>query len=177
MLGQIEFQLDAGEHDAREYAGNQNAGEQARENQEQQVVAGVDRGENQDEDRREVDHAVARETVINLIGHPAQAGAPRQGRNDRDGHPSRDCERNQSRDCSKPDAAFLSRGRRKKRHEESHRERQHGDAEIAPAGAVALIPTSGYEGSPHPQLFALEVKAWGFNPTKSGHFFPGFSPG
>ncbi len=52
VLGQIEFQLDSGEHDARKHAGNQNSGEQAGQNQEQQIVAGVDGGENQNENRR-----------------------------------------------------------------------------------------------------------------------------
>ena len=75
VLGHVEFQIDAGKHDARKHAGNENPGEQAGENQKEKIVAGVDRGEHEDEDRGEIDGAVAREAVVNLIGEPAQAGA------------------------------------------------------------------------------------------------------
>ena len=50
VLRQIEFQVDAREHDARKDAGDQNAGKRASENHEEQVVAGIHRRE--DEDRR-----------------------------------------------------------------------------------------------------------------------------
>ncbi len=45
-----------------------------------------------------------------------------------------------------PDAAFLRGGRGKQREEESDGKRQHGDAEIAPAGAVAPAPHASDDG-------------------------------
>ena len=91
--GKSNFSSIAGEHDAREHAGNQNPREQAGENHEEQIVAGVDRGENQDENGGEINDSVAREAVIDLIGEPAQAGAARQRGNDRDRHPAGQPER------------------------------------------------------------------------------------
>src|SRR5271163_464289 len=146
VLWQIEFELDAGEHDARKHAGNQNTGEQTGENQEKQIVAGVDRGQNQYEDGGEIDDAVARQAIVNLIGDPAQAGAPRERRHNGDGYPRRDSQRNQSGDAGEPDATFLSGGGGKQRDEKSDGQREDGDAEIAPAGAVACVPHSRDDG-------------------------------
>ena len=58
VLGQVEFQFDAGEHGARKHAGNQNARKQAGEHHEEQIVSGVDGGEDQNEDDAKVHHPV-----------------------------------------------------------------------------------------------------------------------
>src|SRR5580698_8198996 len=61
VLGHVELQVDASENDARQYTGNQNAGERAGENHEEKVVAGVYRREHEDEDSAEINDSFARE--------------------------------------------------------------------------------------------------------------------
>ena len=158
--GKSNLQLDSGEHDARKHAGNQNACEQAGENQEQQIVAGIDGGEHQHENADEVDDAVARELVINLICEPAKAGAPRECGNDGYGHPAGDSKRKQRGDSGDPDAPFLRSRRGKQREEKSNGERQDGDAEIAPAGAIAPMPHASDDGVLRCHRRTIEGRAW-----------------
>ena len=110
MLGQIEFQFNSREHGARKRSGNQNPRHHAGQNQEEQVIAGVDGGEHQDKNGGEIDDAVARQAVIHLIGEPSQAGSARECRDDGHGHPRRDSEREHRGDSGQQDAAFLSGG-------------------------------------------------------------------
>src|SRR5580704_18284875 len=114
MLGHFELKVDSGEHDAREHSGNENAGERAGQNHEKQVVSGVYGGQNENRNRDEVNHSFAREPVINLIDQPAKTGSTCKPRNDDDGHPSGEAERNYRCDCGEADPAFLRSGRRKK---------------------------------------------------------------
>ena len=92
-FGQIEFQVNASEDRAGKHAGNEDAGDGAGQHHEEEVVAGVDGGEDQNRDDSEVDHAFAREAVINLIDEPAQAGAAREVGHDGDGDPGGHAER------------------------------------------------------------------------------------
>ena len=119
MLGQVEFQVDAGEHRAREDAGNQDPGDGAGENHEEEVVAGVDGGEDQDRDDSEVDHAFAGEAVVNLIDDPAEAGATGEVGNDGDGDPGGHAESEDGGDGGEQDAALLGDGGGKERDRQS----------------------------------------------------------
>ena len=121
MLGDLEFQFDSGKHGARENAGNENPSEQARENHEEQIVAGVHRGEDQYEDRAEIDDPLARQLVIHLIHEPAQAGPPREAWDNRDGDPGGQPQSGQRRESGSPHAAFLGHCGGVQRENQSHR--------------------------------------------------------
>ncbi len=149
VLGNVEPQLDAGKHRARQHAGNQDAGERAGQHHEEQVVAGVDGSENQDGDHAEVHHAFAREAVVHLVNDPAQAGTPRELGHDGDAHPSGKAQSDRSADGSECDAALLRDGGGEERDQQRHREYQHGDGEIAPIVFIAVAPESKDERVGH----------------------------
>ena len=72
MFGQVQAQLHAAQHDLRKQSGNQDSRQQAGQHHEQQIVAGVERGQRDDENSAEVNDAFARHAVIDPIGEPAQ---------------------------------------------------------------------------------------------------------
>ena len=67
--------------------------EQAGQDHEEQIVAGVERGERQHQDAADEHQALARDAVVDANGQPAQRRAARQRRHDGDGHPSGDAQR------------------------------------------------------------------------------------
>ena len=113
-----------------------------RENHEEQVVAGIHRREDQNEDRAEIDDSFAREAIVHLIDEPAQTSTPRERRDDRDRHPAGHAERYDCGAGSNPNAAGLRSGGGEKRDEQRNGEHQHRDAEIFPAGTIASPPPS-----------------------------------
>ena len=128
---------------ARKDARNQNAGERAGENHEEQIVAGVHGRQNEDKNHAEVNDAFAGEPVIDLIDDPAQTGAPRELRHDRDGHPSGEAQRDGGGDARPAHAALLRHRRGKRATISARGKHQHGDAKITPSGPVALLPRHG----------------------------------
>ena len=140
MLGHVELQVDSGQDRARQHARNQDSGERARENHEEQVISGVDGSENQNENGYEVDDSFTREAVVHLIHEPAQTGAPGECGYDDDGDPAGQTERDNSGDGGNAYAAFLRRCGGEKGDDQRRRKHQHGDAETAPPGTVAIIP-------------------------------------
>ncbi len=149
VLGHVEFQVNASEHRARKDTGNQDAREGTRQDHEQQIVSGVDGSENQNRDDAEVNHSLAREAVVNLIDHPAEAGASREIGHDGDRHPCGQAKSDDGGDGGEQDAALLRDGGGKKRDQQRRGEHQHGDAEIAPAGLVARAPHAENERIGH----------------------------
>ena len=133
---------------ARKHAGDQNAREAAAEDHEEQVVAGVDGGEDQDEDCAEIDDAVAREAVVDLVGDPSQARAAcaSAGTMVTPTHPA-SASAKRGGDGGEEDAPCLRDSGGEKREAQRDRKREHGDGEVAPAGAVDAAPPARDERS------------------------------
>src|SRR5579859_1659812 len=75
VLRHFEMKLDAGKADGGENAGHQDDGNEARENEEEEIVAGVERGESDEEGAEDVNPAGARDFVLHPVADPAERRA------------------------------------------------------------------------------------------------------
>ena len=140
MLGQFEPHVDPAEHQPRKHPRDQHARKQARQNHEQEIVAGVQGGQRYHENAAEIHHALACQFVIDLIGEPAQRRPPRQNRHDRQRDPTR---QGQCRECRHAGDDEMSSFRCRpgiQRQKQRRCERHQRDEETAPAGPVETMP-------------------------------------
>ena len=77
MFGQYEPHCDPRERDGREDAGHQDDGDEARENQEEEIVSGVQRRECDKKDPAEIDPPFKRDAVLHFVTDPAERRALR----------------------------------------------------------------------------------------------------
>ena len=146
MFGQFELEFNPSKHGSREHARNQNSREQAAQNQKKQIVSGIYGRENDDQNHAEIDDSLARQLVIHLVRDPAQAGAFRERRHERDRYPTGKPQRSDGRRRREPDSAFLRNRRRKQCQYHRHRKRRHRNGEQSPSGAIAFAPEPCDEG-------------------------------
>src|SRR6266403_952145 len=88
VFWQLQAHRDAGKRERRKNSGHENDGDEAGENQEKQIVAGVERGQRDQNDSGHVEPAFARNFVLHFVAQPAQRGAARKNRDERDGDPA-----------------------------------------------------------------------------------------
>jgi len=90
VLRKVEAHFDAGESDRGEDTGHENAGNQTGEDEKEEIIAGVDGGERNENDAGDVDPTFAREPVFHAVTEPANGSAPGEDGNERDGNPTSD---------------------------------------------------------------------------------------
>src|ERR1700694_5714530 len=87
MFGQYEPHSDARERDGRENTGHQNEGDEAGENQEEEIVAGVQCRERDKNDPAEINPTLKGDAVLHFVTDPAKRRALRGNRNERYARP------------------------------------------------------------------------------------------
>ena len=87
VFGKLQAHFDAGECDGRENAGHEDGSDEAGENQEEKVVAGVEGGESDEDDTDDVDPAFHSDAVLHAIADPAKSGAFGEDRNQSNRNP------------------------------------------------------------------------------------------
>src|SRR6266702_8700568 len=136
MFGQKEPHFDARESDRRKNSGHQNDGDEARENQEKEVVSGVQGGERDEDDSSEIDPAFARDAVLHLVTDPAERGALRKNGNESHSHPAGDDEGRERRRAGKTELAEFRSRAGIQRQEQRGGERRDREEEGAHGGGV-----------------------------------------
>ncbi len=149
MLGQFEPDIDATQYQSRQESRNQHAREQARQNHEEKIISRVECCQRDHQNPAQVNHSFTREFVVDLVGEPPQRSAPRQHRNNRQGHPARQRQRADSGKGPQENVAAIRSG-------ESHQ----GHEKASPAGPVQAMPTafvSRSKSSVRPSFEGFEV--------------------
>ncbi len=139
MFGQVQAQLHAAQNDLRKQAGDQDSRQQAGQRHEQQIIAGVERGQRDDENSGQVDDALARHAIVHAIGQPSQGRAPRQHRDHREGHPGGERQRAERGKRRGGGAPIFGGHARVERQQQRGAERDDGNGEGAPGGPVDLL--------------------------------------
>src|SRR5438552_1234667 len=78
MFGQHEPHSDAGKSDSRKNPGHQNEGNETRENQKEEIVSGVERGERDKNDSAQINPAFKSDAVLHFVTDPAERRALRE---------------------------------------------------------------------------------------------------
>src|SRR5258708_17411636 len=117
MFGQYEAHGDARERYGRENAGQQNEGDKTRENQEEEIVSGVQRRERDKNDPADIDPTLEGDAVLHFVTEPAERRALRQDGNERYTHPAGEGERGKRGRAGEPALAYFRRRPRAQRQE------------------------------------------------------------
>src|SRR4029077_4588928 len=88
VLRQLQAHGHAGERDRRKNSGHKDDGDEAGEDQKEKIVAGVERGQRNQNDSEDVEPALAADLVFHFVAQPAQWGAAGQNRNQSDADPA-----------------------------------------------------------------------------------------
>ncbi len=97
MFWKFETDFHSRESDARKNSGEKNYREHAADNQEQQIVAGVERRESYGKNSGEINHSLFRDAIIHLIREPAKRRAARESGYRGDSGPT--CESESAETC------------------------------------------------------------------------------
>ena len=122
VLRKIEAHCDAGESNRGENAGHEDAGDKAGKDEKEEIVAGVDGGERNENDSGEIDPTFAGEAVFHAKGKPAEGSASREDRHKRDGNPGGDQKSGKGGSACKGEVAEL-------RSSAGIKSEEHGDGE------------------------------------------------
>src|SRR6202521_6110901 len=140
MFGQYEPHSDARERDGRENTGHQNEGDETGENQEEQIVAGVQRGERDKNDPAEINPTLEGDAVLHFVTDPAKRRALGENRNERHAHPAGDGERGKRRSAGERELAYFRGSAGVQRQEERSGEGSYREKECPHGRAVGLGP-------------------------------------
>ena len=140
MLGHFEIKLDAGETDGGENTGHQDDGDQTGEDQKKEIVAGVERGESDEQRAENVDPAGAGDLVLHLVADPAERRALGERRDEGHGDPGSDGERQQRTSSGQEHVAKFGRDARVKRKNKRDAQSDHGKEKRADGGPVGFRP-------------------------------------
>jgi len=136
VVGKHEVHLQTGQNDFGEDSRDQDAGEQAGEDDEEQIVSRVERRHGDDGDQHQVDGAFARELELDFH-HPAlERRAPRQVGNHLDRDDSRQDQRNGRSPEGRAQASIFSQSRGVDGEEECEREGEKGEKKASPRRPV-----------------------------------------
>src|SRR6266852_1371648 len=140
VLRQFETHLDAGERNGREDARHQNSGDKACEDEKEQIIAGIERGNRHQQNAENVDPAFAGNLEFHAVAHPAKRCALRQNRDKRDSNPRGHGKRAQRKHAREDHVADLRGGAGVQGQEQSDSEGSDGESKRAHAGAVGFSP-------------------------------------
>ena len=140
MFGQYEPHFDAREGDGRENAGHQNECDEARKNQEEEIVSGVQRRECDKKDPAEIDPTLEGDAVLHFVTDPAKRRALRQDGNERHSHPAGNGQRGERRSAGEREVAQFRGGPGIQGQKECSRECRDREKERPHGGAVSLGP-------------------------------------
>jgi len=110
MFRQHEPHSDARERDGRENTGHQNEGDEASENQEEEIVAGVERRERDKNDPAEINPTLKGDAVFHFVSDPAERRALRENRDERHAHPAGDGQRGKRRSAGERELTYFRGG-------------------------------------------------------------------
>ena len=127
MFWENKPQSDARERDGRKDSGHQKEGDKARKNQEEEIVAGVQRGQRDNDEPTEIDPALEGDPELRAVTDPAQWGALRQDGNQRHTYPAGDEQRGDCRSGGQGDLAEFGGGAGIQRQQECGGERGYGE--------------------------------------------------
>ena len=147
VFGKLQAHLNAGECDGREKAGHEDGSDEAGENQEEKVVAGIEGGHGDEDDPDDVDPAFHGDAILHAIADPAKRGAFGEDRDQSDSDPRGDEKSDQSRSAGKCNIAKLCGCAGIQREDEGDAEGGDGEEESADGGAVGVLPEGGEFGS------------------------------
>lgn len=138
VVRKLQPHFDARKGDGRENAGHQDAGDQAGEDQEEEVVAGVEGGQRDENDADDIDPAFEGDPVFHTIANPAQRSPFCQNRNKGNGDPGGYQERDESGGAGEGDVAELRGGSGIKGEDKRDAECGHREEESADGGVVGF---------------------------------------
>ncbi len=111
VVGEDELEAESGEHDLRKNPRDQDARQEARQNNKQQVVSGIEGGDGDHRDDQQIDHAFAGELILDFDHPSLERCAPREVRDHFHRHDPREQERRRGGPCGQDSAArFSQRG-------------------------------------------------------------------
>src|SRR6266481_8850760 len=140
VFGQYEPHSYARERNGRENTGHQNEGDKTRENQEEEIVAGVERRECDKNDPAEINPTLKGDAVLHFVTDPAERRALCENRNERHAHPAGDSERGKRRSAGERELACFRGGTGIQRQEERSSEGSYREKKCPHSGAVGLGP-------------------------------------
>src|SRR6266850_7548591 len=157
VFWQLQAHFDPGERDRRKDAGHQDDGDEAGENQEEKIVAGVQRRERYEEDSGQVDPAIAGDAVFHLVANPAEGGTLGEDRDERDANPACDRQRDERGSAGETDLAEFRGGAGIKSEQKRGRESDHREKKRADSGPIGLGPELRESGvHTHSETFTKE---------------------
>src|SRR6266436_1382129 len=140
VFGHLQAHFDPREGNRRKNAGHQDDGDEACKNQEEKIVAGVQRGERDEEDSGHIDPALPGDAEFHLVADPAEGGALREDRDERDAHPAGNRQRDQRGSAGQTDLAEFRGGAGIKREQKRGRKSDHRENKRANGGAIGPGP-------------------------------------
>ena len=140
MLGHFEIKLDAGETDGGENTGHQDDGDETRKDQKKKIVTRVERGESDEQRAENVDPTGAGDLVLHLVADPAERRALGERRDEGDGDPGSDGEREQRTSSGEEHVAKLGCDARVKRENKRDAQRDHGKEKRADGRPIGFRP-------------------------------------
>ena len=140
MLGHFEIKLDAREADGGQNTGHQNDGDETRKDQKEKIVTRIERGESDEQRAENVDPTGARDLVLHLVADPAERCALGERRDECDGDPGSDGEREQRTSSGEEHVAQFGGDARVKRKNERDAQRDHRKEKRADRRPIGFRP-------------------------------------
>src|SRR6267142_2541968 len=140
VFGHPQAHFDPREGNRRKNAGHQDDGDEACKNQEEKIVAGVQRGERDEEDSGHIDPALPGDAEFHLVADPAEGGALREDGDERDAYPAGNRQRDELGSAVEANPAEFRGGAGIKRKKKRGGESDHGEKERTDGGAVGFGP-------------------------------------
>ena len=138
VFRKLQAHFDAGKCDGRENAGHEDGGDEAGENQEEKIVAGVKCGEGDEDDSDDVNPAFQGDAVLHAIADPAKRGAFGKDGNQSDGNPRGDKQSDDGGGAGQSHVAKLRGCAGIEGKDESDGQGSDGEEEGADGGAVGF---------------------------------------